>query len=63
MPSTLFGGASVLRDAGIAKTLPKGSAPTTRILGSRILIFLAIPAIVPPVPTPTIIASIQPSHW
>lgn len=63
IPSTLLGGASVLRDPGRAKMLPKGSAPTTMILGLRVLIFLAIPAMVPPVPTPTTTASSLPSHW
>jgi hypothetical protein len=58
----LFGGASVLSYFGIDKILPNGSAPTIRILGSSVLIFLAIPAMVPPVPTPTQIASILPSH-
>ncbi len=52
----------MFNDPGRAKILPNGSAPTIRILESRDLIFLAIPAIVPPVPTPTTMASILPSH-
>lgn len=63
IPSTLFGGASVFKFPGMARMLPNGSAPTMVILGSRVLIFLAIPAMVPPVPTPTTTASILPSHW
>jgi hypothetical protein len=41
----------------MAKILPNGSAPTIIVLGLFYFIFLAIPAIVPPVPTPIIIAS------
>jgi len=46
----------------MAKILPNGSAPTIVIEGSRVLIILEIPAMVPPVPTPMMIASTLPSH-
>lgn len=48
---------------GIDKILPYGSAPTIWISGFFDLIFLAIPAIVPPVPTPMMTASIFPEVW
>ncbi len=53
----------MLRVPGLAKILPNGSAPTIIILGLSVLIFLPIPAMVPPVPTPTTTASSLPSHW
>lgn len=48
---------------GIDNILPYGSAPTIWISGFFDLIFLAIPAMVPPVPTPIMTASIFPEVW
>lgn len=63
MPSTLLGGPSTLSSFGMARILPMGSTPTTKVLGHLYLIFLLIPAIVPPVPTPTTTASSLSSSW
>ena len=52
-----------MSDAGIERTLPYGSAAAIMILGLIDFNFLAIPAMVPPVPAPTITASSFPSHW
>ena len=60
-PSTLYDPPGTLSSAGIAKILPIGSDPTTIVLGLFSLIFLEIPAIVPPVPTPMTTASRCPS--
>jgi len=46
----------------MAKILPIGSEPTTIVFGLLYLIFLEIPAMVPPVPTPITTASSFPSH-
>jgi len=63
IPSTLYDPPGTLRVPGRARMLPIGSAPTIIVLGLLSLIFLAIPAIVPPVPTPMTTASRFPSHW
>jgi len=62
IPSTLYAYPCTFNYPGNAKTLPIGSAPTIMVLGLFSLNLRAIPAIVPPVPTPTITASTFLSH-
>lgn len=61
IPSTLYGPPGTLSSPGKASTLPIGSPPTMMVFGLFSFIFLATPAIVPPVPTAIIRASICPS--
>ena len=61
IPSTLYGPPGTLSSPGKASTLPMGSPPTMMVFGLFSLIFLATPAMVPPVPTAMTTASTCPS--